>query len=151
MATAVVLPDITGGSIVDLRDHYFAHTSWFFGFMLASAVFSAAKEFALNGHLPDGLNGEFNVIFILAAIAVAITRRGWVHKLLAPAFALLFLLYISLLFARLWPASVIANEVPSGLVVTETTEPRSSTFCLHPLAAEVLLKTLRKSVHVKPE
>jgi hypothetical protein len=101
MAAAVVLPNITGDSIVDLRDHYFAHRSWFFGFMLASAVFSAAKVFALNGHLPGGLNGEFHVIFVLAAIVAAITRREWVHKLLAPAFALLFLLYISLLFARL--------------------------------------------------
>jgi hypothetical protein len=32
MATAVVLPDITGDCLVDLRDHYFAHKSWFFGF-----------------------------------------------------------------------------------------------------------------------
>jgi len=31
----------------------------------------------------------------------AITRREWFHKLLAPAFALVVLLYISLLFARL--------------------------------------------------
>ena len=60
MATAVVLPDITGDSIVDLRDHYFAHRSWFFGFMLSSVVFSAAKEFALTGHLPGRLNGEFS-------------------------------------------------------------------------------------------
>jgi hypothetical protein len=41
------------------------------------------------------------VIFVLAAIVAAITRRAWAYKLLAPAFALLFLLYISLLFARL--------------------------------------------------
>jgi hypothetical protein len=101
MATAVVLPDITGDTVVDLRDHYFAHRSWFFSFMLASVVFSAAKEFALNGHLLSRLNGEFHVIFGLAAIVAAITRREWFHSLLAPAFALLFLLYIALLFARL--------------------------------------------------
>jgi hypothetical protein len=69
--------------------------------MLGSAVFSAAKEFALKGYLPTGLNGEFHVIFVLAAIVAAITRREWVHKLLTLAFAVLFLLYISLLFARL--------------------------------------------------
>jgi hypothetical protein len=101
MATAVVLPDITGDSRVDLRDHYFAHRSWFFGFMLAGIVFSAAKEFALSGHLPGRLNGKFHVIFGLATIVAAITRREWFHKLLAPAFAVLFLLYITLLFARL--------------------------------------------------
>lgn len=101
MATAVVLPDITGDSIVDLRHHYFAHKSWFFGFMLSSVVFSAAKEFALSGHLPGRLNGEFHVVFCLAAIVAAITRREWFHKILAPAFAVVFLLYITLLFARL--------------------------------------------------
>jgi hypothetical protein len=101
MATAVVLPDITGDSIIDLRDHYFAHRSWFFAFMLLGVVFSAAKELALTGHLPGRLNGEFHVIFVLTAILAAIIRQRWFHELLAPVFALLFLLYIALLFGRL--------------------------------------------------
>jgi hypothetical protein len=101
MATAVVLPDIPGDSIVDLRDHYFAHRSWFFGFLLLSLVFSAAKEFALTGHLPAQLNGEFHLIFALTAMVAAIIRRAWFHELLAPIFAALFLLYITLLFGRL--------------------------------------------------
>jgi hypothetical protein len=101
MATAVVLPDITGERIVDLRDHYFAHRSWFFSFLLAAVVFSAAKEFVLNGRLPGQLNGEFHAVFSLAAIVGAITRREWYHKLMAPVFALVFVLYITLLFARL--------------------------------------------------
>jgi hypothetical protein len=101
MATAVVLPDITGDSMVDLRNHYFAHRCWFFEFLLSSVILSAAKEFALSGHLPDRLNGEFHVIFAVTAIIAAIIRRGWVHQLLAPVFAVLFLLYITLLFGRL--------------------------------------------------
>jgi hypothetical protein len=101
MAAAVVLPDITGDFVVDLRDHYFAHRSWFFGFMLAGVAFSAVKELVLNGHLPGRLNGEFHLIFGLVASVAVITRREWFHKLLAPAFALLFLLYITLLFGRL--------------------------------------------------
>ena len=101
MAAAVVLPDITGERIADLRAHYFTHKSWFFGFLLAIVLFSAAKEFALSGHLPDRLNGEFHGIFGLAAIAAAIMRQEWFHQLLAPIFALLFLLYITLLFGRL--------------------------------------------------
>lgn len=101
MATAVVLPNITGESIVDLRDHYFAHKRWFFGFLLAGVVLSAVKEFALSGHLPGQLNGEFHVVFGLTAIVAVITRREWFHMFLAPAYALLFLFYISLLFARL--------------------------------------------------
>jgi hypothetical protein len=101
MATAVVLPDISGDSVVDLRDHYFAHRSWFFSFLLLSVVFSTAKEFALTGHLPGRLNGKFHVIFAVSGILAAIIRRKWFHELLAPVFALVFLLYIALLFGRL--------------------------------------------------
>jgi hypothetical protein len=101
MAAALVLPDVTGDGIVDLRDHYFAHKSWFFGALLASVVFSAAKDLVLAGHLPDRMNLGFHVIFGVSAIAGAITRREWFHKLMALAFVLLFLLYITLLFARL--------------------------------------------------
>ena len=101
MAAALVLPDITGAAIIDLRDHYFAHKSWFFGALLASLVFSVAKELALSGHLPDRMNLAFQVFGGLMVAVAAITRREWFHKLLAPAFALVFLVYISLLFARL--------------------------------------------------
>jgi len=101
MAAALVLPDSTGGSIIDLRDQYFAHKSWFFGALLAFLVFSVAKDLALHGHLPDRMNLAFHVFGGLMVTAAAITRREWFHKLLAPAFALAVLLYISLLFARL--------------------------------------------------
>lgn len=101
MAAALVLPDITGGAIIDLRDHYFAHKSWFFGALLASLVFSVAKELALHGHLPDRTNLAFHVFHGVMVTVAAITRREWFHKLLAPAAALVILLYISLLFARL--------------------------------------------------
>jgi hypothetical protein len=86
---------------VDLRQHYFAHKSWLFGSLFVSIVFSAAKDFALTGHMIGGTNAGFHVIFGLAAIVAAITRQEWFHKLLAPAVALLFFLYIALLFARL--------------------------------------------------
>jgi hypothetical protein len=101
MVAALVLPDVTGCTIIDLRDHYFAHRSWFFGALLACVVFSAAKEITLRGHFPGGMNREFHIIFGLAVIVGAITRREWFHKLMAPVMALLFLLYITLLFSRL--------------------------------------------------
>jgi len=80
MAAALVLPDVTGDATVDLRDHYFAHRSWFFGALLATTFFSAAKELALGGHLPDRMNLGFHVIFGVSAITGAITRREWFHK-----------------------------------------------------------------------
>jgi hypothetical protein len=85
MAAALVLPDVTGDAIVDLRDHYLAHKSWFFGALLAATVFSAAKDLALEGHLPDRLNLAFHAIFGVSAITGAITRREWFHKLMALA------------------------------------------------------------------
>jgi hypothetical protein len=101
MAAALVLPDVAGEASVDLRDHYFAHRSWFFGAVLASLVFSAAKDLALSGHLPSRMNLGFHVFFGLTVIVAAITRREWYHQLLAPAAGLSFLVYIALLFAHL--------------------------------------------------
>jgi hypothetical protein len=101
MVAALVLPDISGEDFVDLREHYFAHRSWFFAFLFATIVFSAAKALALRGHMLHGINAGFHVIFGLAAIVAAVTRQEWFHKLLAPAVVLLFLLYIALLFSTL--------------------------------------------------
>jgi hypothetical protein len=101
LAAALVLPDVAGDAVVDLRDHYFAHRNWFFGVILASLVFSVAKDLARTGHLPGRMNLGFHVFFALAMIVAAITRREWYHKLLAPGAALSILLYIALLYARL--------------------------------------------------
>jgi hypothetical protein len=102
MAAALVLPDVTGDATIDLRDHYFAHGSWFFGALVACLVFSAGKDVVLSGHLPMPVNLEFHVIFALFCLVAAITRREWFHKLLAPAAGLLLLLYITILYARLY-------------------------------------------------
>jgi hypothetical protein len=101
MVAALVLPDVTGETIVDLRAHYFAHRIWFFGAQLANVVCSAAKDLALHGRLPHRLNAEFHLIFGLAAIIAVITRREWIHKALAPALLLVFLIYITRLYGRL--------------------------------------------------
>jgi hypothetical protein len=102
MAAALVLPDVTGNEVIDLRDHYYAHRSWFFGALVASLIFSAGKDLVLAGHLPRPVNLEFHGIFALSCLVAAITRREWFHKLLAPAAGLLLLLYITILYARLY-------------------------------------------------
>jgi len=101
MVAALVLPEVAGDALVDLRDHYFAHRSWFFGAAFGSAFFSLAKDLALYGRLPGQMDSIFLSIFGVAAIVGAFTRQEWFHKLMAPAMGLLFLLYIALLFARL--------------------------------------------------
>jgi hypothetical protein len=101
MVAALVLPDISGEDFVDLREHFFAHRSWFFAAVLASVVFSLSKDLTLHGHLPNRVDSAFQFTFCAAAIAAAVIRSEWFHKLLAPAVGLLFVVYIALLFARL--------------------------------------------------
>jgi hypothetical protein len=101
MIAALVLPDIGGEKFVDLREHFFAHRSWFFGSTLASVVFSLLKTLALHGHLPSRVDRTFEFIFGAVAIAAALIRSERFHRILAPAFGLLFFCYIAVLFARL--------------------------------------------------
>jgi hypothetical protein len=101
MIAALVFPDITGENFVDLREHFFAHRSWFFSAMFASVVFSLLKTLALHGHLPNLVDSTFELIFGAVAVAAALTRSEWFHKFLAPAAGIMFVVYIALLFARL--------------------------------------------------
>jgi hypothetical protein len=101
MTAALVLPDISGEKFVDLREHFFAHRSWFFGASFAGIVFSLAKTFALSGHLPSPADSAFEFTFGVVMIAAAMIRNEWFHRILAPAAGLLYGIYIALLFARL--------------------------------------------------
>jgi hypothetical protein len=101
MFAALVLPDISGENIADLKQHFFAHRSWLFGAALATSVFSLSKTLTLYGHLPNVVDSAFEFTFCTGAIAGAFTRSEWFHKVLAPTFGLLFVVYIAILFARL--------------------------------------------------
>ncbi|MBV9273773.1 MAG: hypothetical protein JO333_07750 [Verrucomicrobia bacterium] len=101
MFAALVLPDISREDFVDLREHFFAHRSWLFGAVIASSVFSLSKTLTLYGHLPNLVDSTFEFTFCAGAIAAALTRSEWFHKVLAPTFGLLFAVYIALLFSRL--------------------------------------------------
>ena len=63
MVAALVLPDPKGESVVDLREHYFAHRHWFFGALLGSVVCSLSKELTLYGRLPHPLDLGFSIRF----------------------------------------------------------------------------------------
>jgi AraC family transcriptional regulator len=43
-----------------------------------------------NGHLPTRIDTAFEFTFCAGAIVAAVSRSEWFHKLLAPAFGLLF-------------------------------------------------------------
>lgn len=101
MVAALVLPDISGEDLVDLRKHFFAHRSWFFGALLAIVVFSLSKDLALHGHLPNRINRVFQFGFCAASLVGMVTRSEWFHQLMAPAMGLAFVVYIVVLFTRL--------------------------------------------------
>ena len=101
MIAALVLPDISGEKFIDLREHFFAHRSWFFGANVASIAFSLLKTLVLYGHLPSRIDRVFELTFGAAMLVAVLTRSEWFHRLLAPAMGLLFIVYIGLLFARL--------------------------------------------------
>ena len=67
MVAALVLPNVNGDAIVDLRDHYFAHRTWFFGAVFGSVFFSLAKDLALYGHLPGQIDSMFKSLRTIPA------------------------------------------------------------------------------------
>ena len=100
LLAAIVLPDFFGER-VDLREHYWSHTRWFFGMTILVLLISLSKDFVLNGGPPERLNLGFHLAFIgLSALALA-TKREWLHKALAVAGTATFCAYIIVLFARL--------------------------------------------------
>jgi hypothetical protein len=101
MLAALVFPDFHGGERVDLRGHYWAHARWFFALTILVLLTSLAKDYVLSGHLTDRLNVIFHVGFITLGVIALATRREWFHKFLAVATAVLFCVYVVLLFARL--------------------------------------------------
>jgi hypothetical protein len=101
MVAALVLPDPKGDTLIDLREHYFAHRHWFFGALLGSVIFSLSKELVLYGRLPSLLDRSFQLAFGLMSIGAIILRQEWFHKIAAPVSVLLLVLYIALLFYRL--------------------------------------------------
>ena len=101
MMAALVLPDIPPGEPTDLKAHYYREAPVFFGVGAAAIGWSMIRELVLNGHLPQGPNLAFHLLFILLASLGAVTRRPRVHEALAGVMSLLFLVYIGLLFSRL--------------------------------------------------
>jgi hypothetical protein len=68
---------------------------------LGAIVFSLLKELVLHGRLPLPLDLGFQLAFGVIAVIAMLQRREWLHKLLAPASAVLLLLYIALIFRNL--------------------------------------------------
>jgi hypothetical protein len=101
MIAALVLPDVPADKDIDLREHYYDHHRWFFAFVALAAFSGIAKDLALDGRLPETRNLLFQISFLATSGIAAFTRREWYHQLLAPTAAVLFGVYIALLFSQL--------------------------------------------------
>src|SRR3954447_4018133 len=101
LLAALVLPSFAGDEVVDLRANYFGHARWFFGAFAAVLVVSLLKDKILNGAWPTGLNFGFHVVFIGGAAMAALTRSDRFHRVFVCLSAILFTVYIALLFAEL--------------------------------------------------
>jgi hypothetical protein len=101
MMAAVVLPDIPADQPTDLKAHYYREAPIFFGIGTATIAWSMFREYMLNGQLPQGINLGFHLLFLAMSTAAALTQRPRVHEAFAGAMAVLFTVYIALLFAKL--------------------------------------------------
>ena len=101
MMSAVVLPDVDGAGAIDLRGHYFREVVPFFTISLLMLASSIAKDWMLNGRLPDAANLSFHGFFAGAAMLAITIRNPRFHLIIASAMVLFTIAYIALLFARL--------------------------------------------------
>lgn len=101
MMTAIVLPDIPADEPIDLREHYFREVPAFFGLAIGIVGWSLFREYMLEGRLPEPVNLFFHGVFALTALIAALWRRPRVHEGLTVLMALIFVIYIALLFSRL--------------------------------------------------
>jgi hypothetical protein len=101
MMAAIVLPDIPADEPIDLRDHYYREAPSFFGIAMAVILWSLFREYMLEGALPEPLNLGFHGLFLALAVIAATVRRPRLHEAFAVLMAVLFAVYVGLLFARL--------------------------------------------------
>ena len=101
MMAAIVLPDVPADEKLDLRDHYYREAPAFFGLGAATVGWSLFREYMLFGVLPERTNLIFHLVFIGLSLTAVLVKKPRLHEALALIMAMLFALYIALLFARL--------------------------------------------------
>jgi|RhiMethySRZTD1v2_1073278.scaffolds.fasta_scaffold399233_2 hypothetical protein len=103
MLAAIVLPDIPSDQPIDLRDHYYREARAFFGISAVLILWSLVREYMLEGGLPRPLALLFYGIFLALSLAAVLSKRPRLHEAFSVVMAILFTIFIGLLFARLEP------------------------------------------------
>jgi hypothetical protein len=101
LLAALVLPDIFGGTIVDLREHYYDHRRWFFSLFVILIATSLLKGLAIEHKLPEPADLRFHIAFALTSITGIFIGNARYHEVLAGLGAISIFAYIAFLFERL--------------------------------------------------
>ena len=103
MMAAIVLPDIPADEPIDLKDHYYREARAFFGIAAGLILWSLFRDYMLDGGLPRTSVLAFYGVFLALAVPVIVSKRPRLHEAFAGIMAVLFSVFIGLLFARLDP------------------------------------------------
>ena len=103
MMAAIVLPDIPADEPIALRDHYYREARAFFGIATGLILWSLFRDYMLAGTLPEPVKLGFYALFLLLAVAAMVWKHRRLHEAFAVVMAILFSVFIGLLFARLTP------------------------------------------------
>lgn len=101
MMAALVLPDIPADQPIDLKVHFYRERRVLFAVAAAAIGWSVVREVALEGRLPEPANLAFHLVFIAMSLIAMLSPREPLQKLFAATSAVIFAVYIALLFARL--------------------------------------------------
>jgi ribose/xylose/arabinose/galactoside ABC-type transport system permease subunit len=101
LLAALVLPDIFGDAVVDLREHYYDHRRWFFALLVLLIVTSLLKTFAIEHKLPEPVDLRFHIVFGLTAVSGIFVAKARYHEFLAALGTISILAYIAFLFEHL--------------------------------------------------
>jgi len=101
LSTALIVPNLSERSPIDLRVDYNRHARWFFGVLAAQICVSLAKDVVLYGQLPHRTNLAAHLLFLVLLAMGSSIRSELFHKTGAPLGLALIVVYIASLFLTL--------------------------------------------------
>jgi hypothetical protein len=101
MLAAIVFHEFSRGAAIDLREHYWQHTRWFFGLLILLLIVNLGKDLVISGRLPGGLNLLFHLAFMTTSAVAMLTRAEKYHMLFSLFGLAIFGAYTIALFTML--------------------------------------------------
>jgi hypothetical protein len=93
LAAAFVLPEVEDDRTYDLREYYYENRGWFFAMLALSPALDAVRRAIQSGSVRD-LGAASNAVSAVMLVALAVSRRPWLHAVVTLVVAGLFLYFI---------------------------------------------------------